>query len=96
MNGATAPTTVPTTYFGTNAGHLPRWTSAGTQGEDIYLISRNRDNVVRPYVRNIQPITLAPTVLQPDALPFALVADTALAVRAPTFASRLRNVSVAL
>lgn len=86
----------PTTYFGTNAGEQPRWNSSGTQGEDIYLISRNRDNVVRPYVRNIQPINLAPTVLQPDALPFALVADTCLAVRAPTFASRLRNVSVAL
>lgn len=88
MNGATAPNVSPTTYFGTNPGELPRF--AG--GEDIYLISRNRDNVVRPYVRNIQPITLAPTVLQPDALPFALVADTCLAVRAPTFAARLRNV----
>lgn len=91
-HGSTAPVVTPTTYYGTNAGERPRFTN----GEDIYLISRNRDNVVRPYVRNIQPIALAATVLQPDALPFALVADTCLAVRAPTFASRVRNVTVAL
>jgi hypothetical protein len=90
--GSVTPVVTPTAYVGTNAGEVPRW--AG--GEDVYLISRNRDNIVRPYVRNIQPITLAPTVLQPDALPFALVADTALAVRAPEFGARLRNVSAAL
>lgn len=91
-HGSTAPSVTPTAYYGTNAGQKPRWTG----GEDIYLISRNRDNVVRPYVRNIQPIALAPTVLQPDALPFALVADTCLAVRGPEFAARVRNVASSL
>lgn len=91
-HGSTAPTVTPTAYYGTNAGEKPRWPG----GEDIYLISRNRDNIVRPYVRNIQPIALAPTVLQPDALPFALVADTCLAVRGPEFAARLRNVASSL
>jgi hypothetical protein len=88
MNGATAPATPPTTYFGTNAGHLPR--AAG--GEDIYLISRIADNVIRPYVRDVIPVDVYPTTASPDTLPFALVSDTTLAVRAPKYLGRLRNV----
>jgi hypothetical protein len=98
QNGATQPAILPTQYFATNTGVLPR-VSAGTVsgqvnggGEDIYLISRNRDNVCRPYVRDIQPVPLAATVTQPDALPFALVTDTCLALRAAKYMGRLRNV----
>lgn len=88
-NSATTPIGGDTAaYVGGNTGMKPR--SAG--GEDIYLISRDPNFVVRPYVREIQPVNLAATVLQPDALPFALVSDTALALRAPKYMARLRNV----
>jgi hypothetical protein len=98
VNGATVPAILPVAYYGTNAGVLPRVVASSSGGlnngggEDIYLISRNSDNVVRPYVRDIQPIPLAATVTQPDVLPFALVTDTCLAVRAVKYMGRLRNV----
>jgi hypothetical protein len=88
QNGATVPAILPTQYFGTNAGHLPR----GTGLEDVYLINRNRDNVLRPFVRDVMPVDVYPTTASPDTLPFALVSDTCLAVRAPKYAARLRNV----
>jgi len=92
QNGVAIPAQSPAAYVGTNAGSLPR----GSGLEDIFLISRNRDNVVRPYVRDITPVDVYPTTASPDSLPFALVSDTSLAVRAPKFAARLRNLSAAL
>jgi hypothetical protein len=94
MNSSTAPSVVPTAYYNGNSGVLPR-TAASTGnggGEDIYLLSKNPDNVVRPYVRDIQPVPLAATTTAPDVLPFAMVVDTCLGIRAPKYASRLRNV----
>lgn len=92
-NGGTAPAVAPTSYFNTNAGILPR--AAGSTGngggEDLYLIPRNEDNIFRPWVRGIKPIPVAATITAPDVLPFALVADTCLAVRAPKYMARLRN-----
>lgn len=94
QNGATQPAIVPTAYYGTNSGLLPRAdaTTGNGGGEDIYLISRNEDNICRPYVRDIMPIPVAATVLAPDVLPFAMVTDTTLAVRTPEFGARVRNV----
>jgi hypothetical protein len=91
-NGATTPGNPVLAYVGTNAGHLPR--TAGN--EDLFLISRDKDNVVRPFVRDVSPIQVYPTTSQPDALPFAVVSDTALAVRGPKYVARARNVSSAL
>lgn len=91
-NGATVPGTVPAGYFGTNAGMFP--VSAGL--ENIYLLSLDKENVVRPYVRWLQPLNVAPTVQSPDTLPFAVVADTTLAVRAPRFLGRASRVATSL
>ena len=90
-NGSTVPATVPAAYVGTNSGHLPR-----TTGEDIYLISRTPDNVIRPYVRDVMPVDVYPTTASPDSLPFALVSDTTFAVRAPKYLGRARNVVATL
>lgn len=90
--GPVVPAITPTAYYGTNSGHLPR--PAGQ--EDIFLMSRNRDNVVRPYVRDVKPLDVYPTTQAPDTLPFAIVSDTCLAVRAPKYASRLRNIVATL
>lgn len=86
--GPVVPAILPTAYIGTNTGMLPR-----TSGnEDLFLLSRNRDFVVRPYVRDVTPLDVFPTTAAPDTLPFAIVSDTCLAVRAPKYGSRLRNV----
>lgn len=92
QNGATVPATTPAAYVGTNTGHLPRVTG----GEDLFLISRDEDNVVRPWVRDVSPIQVYPTTSQPDSLPFAVVSDTTLAVRGPKYVSRLRNFTSSL
>jgi len=92
QNSSTVPSTLPTSYYGTNTGHKPR--VAG--GEDIYLISRNRDNVIRPFVRDITPVDVYPTTSSPDSLPFALMSDTCLAVRAPKYMGRYRNVTASI
>ena len=92
QNGTTQPLTIVPAYVGTNAGHLPRTTG----GEDIFLISRNADNIIRPYVRDVRPIPVYATTSQPDALPFAVVSDTTLAVRAPKFLGRARNIVATL
>lgn len=91
-NSSTAPTTLPTAYYGTNTGAKPL--AAGQ--ENIYLQSRSRDFVLRPYVRELQPVDVFPTTASPDTMPFALVTDTCLAIRAPKYASRLGRVTVAL
>lgn len=86
--GPVVPAILPAAYVGTNTGMLPRTSGA----EDMYLISRNRDNIVRPYVRDVKPLDVFPTTSAPDTLPFAIVSDTCLAVRAPKYGARLRNV----
>jgi hypothetical protein len=65
-------------------------------GEDLFLIPRDPDILVRPYVRDVTPLTVYPTVQSPDQLPFALATDTVLALRAPKFVGRLRNVIASL
>jgi hypothetical protein len=64
--------------------------------ENIYLISRDRNNIVRPYVREYEPLDVYPTTNSPDSLPYALVDDTCLAVRAPKYTGRLTRVTVSL
>lgn len=90
--GPVVPANTPAAYVGTNVGHLPRTVGL----EDIYLISRRKDLILRPYVRDVKPVDVYPTVVAPDTLPFALVSDTCLAVRAPKYTGRLRNLAVAL
>lgn len=92
QNGSTVPGVLPTTYFGTNAG-MP---VPGAKNENIYLIARDRNFVVRPFVRDCQPIDLYPTTTSPDTLPYALVSDTTLAVRAPKYTGRLTRVNVSV
>lgn len=81
-----AANTGPSAYQGAPTGSLG---ARGAQQEDIYLIPRDRNFLVRPYTRDVQVIPLAPTVTAPDTLPFALVSDTTLAVRAPKYVGRL-------
>jgi hypothetical protein len=77
--------TGPAAYVGTNTGAKPR---AGVQ-EDIYLLPRDPNFMVRPYTRDMQILPLAPTITAPDTLPFAVLCDTTLAVRAPKYVGRL-------
>lgn len=84
-----------TAYVGTNAGAKPK-AAGGSAYEDIYLISRDPNFVVRPYTRNMQILPLAPTVTAPDTLPFAVLTDTTLALRAPKYAGRLSRVVAAI
>ena len=92
MNGSTAPAINPSSYVGTSLSMQPP--TAGQ--ENIYLMPRTADYVVRPYVREVQPVDVYPTVTGPDLLPYALVADTVLAVRGPRFLGRCSRVQVSL
>lgn len=91
-NDGTVPAILPTQYYGTNANLLP----PGTGEENIYLISRDKNNVVRPYVREAQPLDVYPTTSSPDTLPYAVVGDMCLAVRAPRYVGRATRVGVGL
>ena len=104
-----AATTVPGTlanfngYFGTNAQYTPPtgWNGSGSASanqplESIYLISRDPDNVIRPYVREMEPLDVYPTASAPDTLPYALVDDTVLAVRAQRYLAKVLNVSTSI
>lgn len=91
-SGPTAPANLPTTYFGTNTSMLPP--AAGQ--ENVYLISRDRGNVVRPYVREAVPLDVYPTTSSPDSLPYAVIGDTVFAVRALKFLGRAYRVSVSV
>jgi hypothetical protein len=91
QNGTTIPAQSPAGYVGSSA-EVPR--VAG--GEDIFLIPRDENYLVRPYVRDIRPVDVYPTTSSPDSLPFALVSDTCLAVRGPKFVARARNVVATL
>ncbi|WP_194891402.1 hypothetical protein [Catenulispora pinisilvae] len=91
-NGATVPGILPITYYGTNIGIGP-----GGQGlENIFLISRDPQNLVRPWVRQYRPLDLYPTTASPDSMPYALITDTTLGVRAPKFVGRAFRVAVSL
>lgn len=91
MNGATAPAQPLAAYVG---GGPVKPRIGG--GEDIYLVPRDPDIMLRPYVRDIIPLAIYPTVASPDQLPFALATDTCLALRAPKYVARMRNVISAL
>jgi hypothetical protein len=87
QNGSTIPATTPAAYVGTNAGMVPPTTGA----QNIYLLPRDPDFIIRPYVREMQTVDVYPTTSSPDSLPFAFVCDTCLATRAPQFMARATN-----
>ena len=87
-----ASVTGPTAYVGGNTGILPR----ATGSEDIFLIPKNEDFLVVPTTREMNIINLAPTTSAPDTLPFALVSDKCVAIRAPKYVGRLRNVKTTI
>ncbi|MFE5868810.1 hypothetical protein ACFQ6V_09170 [Streptomyces roseifaciens] len=91
-NGSTVPATVPAAYVGTNTSMKPQ----ATGQENIYLMSRDANNIVRPYVRELTPLDVYPTTASADQLPYAIVSDTTLAVRAPKFLGRLARVTTTL
>ncbi|BFP50023.1 hypothetical protein KCMC57_63910 (plasmid) [Kitasatospora sp. CMC57] len=91
-NGSTVPAVVAAAYVGTNAGMKPQ--AAGS--ENIYLIARDPQFLCRPYVRELTPLDVYPTTAAPDQLPYAIVSDTTLAVRAPKYLARLSRVSSSL
>jgi hypothetical protein len=88
----TVPGVLATTYFGTNTGAYPL--ASGL--ENIYLMSRDRNFIIRPYVREAVPLDVYPTTNSPDSLPYALVTDTCLAVRAPRYLGRLGRVATSV
>lgn len=92
--GPLQPATVPAAYsaIGQNAGVHP----LGAGNQSIYLVPRNPDYLVRPYVREFTPVDVYPTTASPDSLPFATVTDTTLALRAPKYMGRLSNTTVVL
>lgn len=90
--GPTQPTNTPAAYVGTNAGLKPL--NSGDQ--NIYLISRDPNFVVRPHVRDLEMVDIYPTTSSPDSLPFAYVSDCTFAVRAPKYLGGLRTVNVVL
>jgi hypothetical protein len=99
----TVPGTLSTAYFGTNTGYVPPigWSGTGSAAanlplESMYLISRDPDNLIRPYVREMEPLDVYPTTSAPDTLPYALVDDTTLAVRAPKYVGKLANFSTSI
>ena len=91
-NGSTVPAQGPAAYVGTNSSVKPP--SAGQ--ENIYLMARDPNFVVRPYVRELSPLDVFPTTAGPDQLPFAIASDTCLAVRAPKYVGRLARVTTTL
>ena len=92
-NGSNAQASPTAAYAYSNTGMNPL-TSNGEQS--IYLMSRDANYITRPYVREMQPVNVYPTTASPDSLPFAFVADTTLAIRAPKYLGRLANVASAL
>ena len=83
--------TGPAAYVGGNTGAKAR----GAAMEDIYLVPKDPQFMVRPYTRDMQIIPLAATTTSPDVLPFACVTDTCLGVRGPKYTGRLaRTVSL--
>jgi hypothetical protein len=103
VNASTVPATLPNVYYGTNTGITPPvgWNGVGSASaniglENIYLMSRDRDFIIRPFVREMEALDVYPTTASPDSLPYAVISDTTLAVRAPKYLGRLANVSTAI
>lgn len=92
QNGSTQPGTFPATYQGTNTSKKPP--ALGV--EPIYLMSRDENFICRPYVRDTEPKDIYPTTSSPDSLPYALVSDTVLAVRAARYLGQLTGVAVSV
>ncbi|MEE6264878.1 hypothetical protein V2E29_04355 [Streptomyces diastatochromogenes] len=86
--------TGPTGYQGGNSGALPR--GGANAQEDVYLVPRDENFLVRPYTRDMQILPLAPTVTAPDTLPFAVLTDCTLACRGPKYVGRLSRLSATL
>lgn len=91
-NSSTTPDTVPTAYFTANTEQKP----IASGSEHIYLINRDERNLVRPYVRELEPLEVYPTTSSPDSNPFALTCDTTFAVRAPRFLGGIRRIACTL
>lgn len=88
-------TNYPTAYVGA-AGALGNEKPRASTADDVFLVPRDPNLLLRPYVRDFRTIQLAPTTASPDALPFAILNDTCLAVRGPKFVGRLTNLAIAL
>ena len=87
-NGTNVQASPPATYVYTNSGLSP----LGSSGQqNLYLLSRDSNNIVRPYVREMRTIDIYPTTSSPDSLPFAFATDCTLAVRATKYIGRLAN-----
>jgi hypothetical protein len=91
-NSSTVPGVLPTQYYGTNAGLYPL--AAGL--ENIYLVPRNRDFMLRPYVRDMATLDVYPTTTSPDSMPYAIQTDCTLAIRAPRYVGRLARVATSV
>lgn len=91
-NGLTPTGSTPTAYVGTNASTKPK--AAGQ--EDFYLVPRDPDFLLRPYVRDFFVKPLAQTIAAPDAMPFYVQNDTTLAVRGPKYVGRISRLQVVL
>jgi hypothetical protein len=89
-SGPVVPGILPTVYFGTNSAMQP----PGAGQENLYLMSRDPGNIVRPFVREAQQLDVFPTTASPDSMPFAVMGDMCLAVRTPKFAGRAYRVAV--
>ncbi len=105
--GSGAAAYYPATYNGQNANKYPPLTAADNASlnssvsaagatENIYLMARDDNFIVRPYVRELQPLDIYPTTASPDSLPYALMSDTTLAVRAPKYLGGLYRVGANL
>ena len=90
--GPTQPSSPLAAYTGTNSAMLP----PGPGQENIYLMSRDQGNIVRPFVRECMPLDVYPTTTSPDSMPFAVMGDTCLAIRTPKFVGRAYRVGVSL
>lgn len=94
-NGQAPTGLYPTAYSGA-AGALGQQKPRNATDEDILLVPRNADFMVRPFVRDFRTITLAQTAQAPDVMPFAIINDTTLAVRGPKYVGKLARLAVAL
>ena len=90
-SGPVVPGILPLVYFGTNSAMQP----PGAGQENLYLMSRDPENIVRPFVREAIPLDVYPTTASPDSMPFAIMGDMCLAVRTPRFAGRAYRIAVA-
>jgi hypothetical protein len=90
--GSLIPAQNPPVYQGTNPNLFPPATGL----ENLFLMPRSEDYIFRPYVRELTPLDVFPTTASPDSLPYALVTDTVLALRAPKYIGRLTRVGASV